>query len=302
MAAPGWIDLLDPDEQALRKHSPVELVPSDVWQALRPPGDARPRIVPREDYVFAVLLVAVAVPDEDRIYYQEIDFVVTERGLLTIRKTPPDGKPFDPEPTRATCRPGEPVGLHAAHLIDDVAEAYLRLVDDLEDEVDELEDAMDADADAQVDIGRRIADLRRDMLRIRRTLAPTREAVRRLVDGRTDERVKGDVVPREAGLLLADVYDKLLRAAESLDVARELVAGARDYHQAQIANAQNEVMKRLTVTASLLLVPTFIVGLYGQNFRHVPELAWGFGYWWSWGWILVTTIAQLVFFRWKRWI
>jgi magnesium transporter len=300
MAAPGWIDVLDPDEQTLREHSPVELVPSDVWQTLRPPGDARPRIVPRDDYVFGVLLIAVAVPSEDRIYYQEIDFVLTERDLLTIRKTPPDGRPFDPEPTRETCRAGEPVGLHAAHLIDDVAEAYLRLVDDLEDEVDELEDAMETDARA--DTGKRIADLRRDMLRIRRTLAPTREAVRRLVDGRIDERVKGDVVPREAGLLLADVYDKLLRAAESLDVARELVAGARDYHQAQIANAQNEVMKRLTVTASLLLVPTFIVGLYGQNFRHVPELAWGFGYWWSWGWILVTTIAQLVFFRWKRWI
>jgi magnesium transporter len=300
MAAPGWIDLLDPDEQVLREHTPVDLVPSDVWQALRPPGDSRPRIVPRDDYVFGVLLIAVAVPDEDRVYYQEIDFVLTERDLLTIRKTPTDGKPFDPEPTRETCRAGEPVGLHAAHLIDDVAEAYLRLVDALEDEVDELEDMMDTDERA--DTGRRIADLRRDMLRIRRTLAPTREAVRRLVDGRTDDRVQGDVVPREAGLLLADVYDKLLRAAESLDVARELVAGARDYHQAQIANAQNEVMKRLTVTASLLLVPTFIVGLYGQNFRHVPEIGWGFGYWWSWGWILATTMAQLVFFRWKRWI
>jgi magnesium transporter len=300
MAAPGWIDLLDPDEHALREHTPVELGSSDVWQALRPPGDARPRIVPRDDYVFGVLLVAVAVPSEDRVYYQEIDFVLTDADLLTIRKTPPDGKPFDPEPTRETCRAGEPVGLHAAHLLDDVAEAYLRLVDDLEDEVDELEEAMDEGARA--DTGRRIADLRRDMLRIRRTLAPTREAVRRLVDGRTDERVKGDVVPHDAALLLAEVYDKLLRAAESLDVARELVAGARDYHQAQIANAQNEVMKRLTVTASLLLVPTFIVGLYGQNFRHVPELAWGFGYWWSWGWIVATTIGQLVFFRWKRWI
>ena len=300
MAAPGWIDLLDPDERTLREHAPVELGSSDVWQALRPPGDARPRIVPRDDYVFGVLLVAVAVPSEDRVYYQEIDFVLTDAALLTIRKTPPDGSPFDPEPTRDSCRAGEPVGLHAAHLIDDVAEAYLRIVDDLEDEVDELEDAMDEGAPR--DTGRRIANLRRDMLRIRRTLAPTREAVRRLVDGRIDEHVKGDVVPREAGLLLADVYDKLLRAAESLDVARELVAGARDYHQAQIANAQNEVTKRLTVTASLLLVPTFIVGLYGQNFRHVPELAWGFGYWWSWGWIVVTTIAQLAFFRWKRWI
>ena len=76
----------------------------------------------------------------------------------------------------------------------------------------------------------------------------------------------------------------------------------RDYFQAKIANDQNEVMKRLTVIASLLLVPTFIVGLYGQNFRNIPELHWGFGYAWSWGLIVVTTIVQLVFFRRKRWI
>jgi hypothetical protein len=52
----------------------------------------------------------------------------------------------------------------------------------------------------------------------------------------------------------------------------------------------------------VLLVPTFIVGLYGQNFHHIPELSWSFGYWWSWGWIVLTTIAQLVFFRWLGWI
>jgi magnesium transporter len=300
MAADGWIDLLDPDEGVLLEHAPVTLQPVDVWQALRPAGDARPRIVARDGYAFGVLLVAVAVPVEDRVYYQEIDFVLTADRLLTIRKTPPDGRPFDPEPTRESCRPGEPVGVHAAHLMEDVAEAYLRLVDDLEDEVDELEDLMET-AEAR-DAGRRIAGLRRDILRIRRTLAPTRDAVRKLLDGRIEARVQADVVPHEAELLLADVYDKLLRSTESLETARELVAGARDYHQAQIANAQNEVVQRLTVIASLLLVPTFIVGVYGQNFPHIPEIGWSFGYWWSWGWIVATTIAQLAFFRWKRWI
>ena len=61
-------------------------------------------------------------------------------------------------------------------------------------------------------------------------------------------------------------------------------------------------MKRLTMIASLLLVPTFIVGLYGQNFHHIPELGWAWGYWWSWAWIIGTTIAQFAFFRWKRWL
>ena len=76
----------------------------------------------------------------------------------------------------------------------------------------------------------------------------------------------------------------------------------RDYLQAKISVDQNEVMKRLTMIASLLLLPTFIVGLYGQNFRNIPELHWACGYWWSWGWIIATTIGQLAFFRWKRWL
>jgi magnesium transporter len=76
----------------------------------------------------------------------------------------------------------------------------------------------------------------------------------------------------------------------------------RDYHQAQVANNQNEVMKRLTVVASVLLLPTFIVGLYGQNFKDIPELDWHFGYLWAWGLIVVTTIMQIIYFRRKRWI
>ena len=72
--------------------------------------------------------------------------------------------------------------------------------------------------------------------------------------------------PREVELHFADAYDKLLRAVDGLDFSRDLLAGVRDYCQAKIANDQNEVVKRLTAIASLLLVPTFIVGLYGQNF------------------------------------
>ena len=120
-----------------------------------------------------------------------------------------------------------------------------------------------------------------------------------------DDRVELDnfeLFPRDVELHFADAYDKLLRATDGLETSRDLVAGVRDYLQAKVSNDQNEVTKRLTVIASLLLVPTFIVGLYGQNFHHIPELSWSFGYWWSWAWIVGTTVVQLAFFRWKRWI
>jgi magnesium transporter len=300
MGAPAFVDLLDPDQEELRRASPVPLAPADEWQAVRPAGDARPRIVAREGYMFAVLLVAVAVPEEDRVYYQELDVVVSRDELVLVRKTPPDGEPFDTGAVHDACRDHDVPGVKAAVLLDTVAERYLALVDDIAGEIDELDDTLE-DLDARA-IGRRIADLRHDILRIRQTLTPTRDAVRRLVDGRLDEEAGHELIPRDAEMHLADVYDKLLHAVESLDLARDLVSSARDYHQAVVANQQNEVVKRLTVIASLLLVPTFIVGVYGQNFDHMPELHWRLGYLFSWGVIVATTVAQLVFFRWKRWI
>src|SRR5439155_4545920 len=111
-----------------------------------------------------------------------------------------------------------------------------------------------------------------------------------------------ELFDREVELHFADAYEKLLRASEGLELSRDLLAGVRDYHQAKVANDQNEVMKRLTAIASLLLVPTLIVGIYGQNFRDIPELRWGWGYGWSWSLIVVSTVAQLAFFRWKKWL
>jgi magnesium transporter len=186
------------------------------------------------------------------------------------------------------------------HLVDDVAERYLNLIDAVNDEIDELEDHVESWPNEQV--RQRLSDLRHDLLHIRRTLAPTRDAVRRIVDGRLELEEGVEAFPRGVELHFADAYDKLLRASEGLELSRDLVASARDYHQSKISNDQNEVMKKLTAIASILLVPTFIVGLYGQNFKHIPELHWSFGYWWSWGWILASTAFQLVYFRRKGWI
>ena len=98
-----------------------------------------------------------------------------------------------------------------------------------------------------------------------------------------------------------DTYETLVRVTEELDVARDLLGGVRDYYQAKIAEQQNEVAKTLTVIASLVLVPTFIVGFYGQNFAgEFRDWYWSVGV--SSGLILATTLVQLALFRWRRWI
>jgi magnesium transporter len=261
--------------------------------------EPRPRIESHGDYVLGILLLPVEVKAEDRLYFQEIDFVATHDGLVSISKTPPGEQAYDPASAKDACRHVEDVGHFVYHLVDDIAERFLDLIDALDDEIDELEDLVAELSPAEV--GRRIRGLRHDVLRVRRMLSPTRDAVRRIVDDRI-ELDDAQLFPRDVEIAFGAAYDKLLRASEGLDAARDLLGGVRDYLQGKVANDQNEVMKRLTAIASILLVPTFIVGLYGQNFHHMPELDWSWGYWWSWGLIGVTTLAQVALFRWKRWL
>jgi len=311
MARSAWIDLLDPNEEGLREHVPHELR-ADAWAELMRPADPdgrspRPSVKSHGNYVLGLLLAAVAVPEEDVVYYQEVDFVLSRERIVTVRKTPGERPPFDPSDIGDVCDAIEheqSPGMIAYFIVDDVAERYIDLLDAVDEEIDELEEGIDSWPAEK--IRRRISELRHDLLHIRKTLAPTRDAVREVVDGRVD--IEGrtlltrEVFPREVEQHFATTYDKLLRATEGVEYARDLLSAARDYQQARVSIDQNEVVKRLTAIASILLVPTFIVGLYGQNFVHTPEYRWHYGYAWSWFLILTTTIAQIVYFRRKRWL
>jgi magnesium transporter len=303
-----WVDLLDPDEAQLRKHTPRDL-DAHVLQRLLEPADPegknRPTFRAYGDYVFGVLLVAVLEPERDRLFFQEVDLVIMRDAVLTVRKTPPGAAPFDAARVQEVCAARErvPPGTIAYHLVDEVAERYLDLLDDFDAEIDELEEHIEH-WPAEL-IRSRLSAIRHDLLSIRRTLAPTRDAVRGVADGRVDidrGMLRREVFPEETERAFAAVLDKLLRASESLEFARDLLAAVRDYHATQIATEQNDVVKRLTAIASLLLFPTFIVGVYGQNFDHMPELHWHLGYLFSWGLIALVTVVQLIFFHKKQWL
>jgi magnesium transporter len=225
-----------------------------------------------------------------------------------VRKTPGEDPPLDPKQVQDRCdahgKELSPGGI-AYHLADEVAENFLDLLDAVDDEIDELEEHVDDWSPEQS--RRRISGLRHDLLHIRKTLGPTRDAVREIVSGTVD--IEGrtpftrEVFPREIEQQFATTYDKLLRSSESIEFARDLLGAVRDYQQAKISIDQNEATKKLTAIASILLVPTFIVGLYGQNFiRSMPELKWQYGYWWSWSLILASTVVQVTYFRRKRWL
>ena len=301
--AATWIDLLDPTPDEIRAHTPRNLEETAFALLTAEPqheDEPRPTLQGHGDYVFGVFLLAVAVPEQDHVFYQEIGVVVTCETLLTVRKTPPRGVPYDPASVRASVGDHDSGGMLLYRLVDDLAEHYLDLVDALDAEIDELEDIVEDQASATT--RQRISELRHDLLHIRRTLAPMRDAVRRVIMNSVEVEEGPDVFPQDVEVAFNAAYDKLLRALDGLELSRDLLASVRDYAQAKIANDQNEVMKRLTVIASLLLVPTFIVGLYGQNFVNIPELRWHYGYAYVWGVIVATTLMQLAFFKRKHWI
>jgi len=300
-----WQDLLDPGQDELRAALGREVHDLAFEQLLEPSrhdDEPRPRLEGHDHYVFGVFLVPIAIREQDRIYYQEIDLIATRERLVTVRKTPVDGEPFDITAAQESTERDDDkrVGVMVYRLVDQIAEYFLDLVDAIDDEIDELEDGIEDWPSAQV--RRRISTLRHDLLHVRRTVTPTRDAVRRVVDRRIDIGEGPEVLPRDVELDFADVYDKLRRAVDGLDFSRDLLASARHYQQAKIANDQNEVTKRLTVIAALVLVPTLIVGVYGQNFDHMPELHWRLGYAFSWALIIGTTIIQLFLFRRLGWI
>ena len=299
-----WIDLIDPTPDELRAKLPRDIQESALNRLLAPiehDDEPRPTLQSHGSYVFGVFLLAIAVPEQDRVFYQEVDVVVTHDTLITVSKTPPGEHPYDPRPVRDSCRPEDSAGMMFYRLIDDIAEHYLDLVDSLDGEIDELEDNVETAPAAQTRV--RLSELRHDLLRIGRTLAPTRDAIRRVVDNVVDVTEGEEVFPHDVEVAFNSAYDKLLRAFDGLQLSRDLIASVRDYLQSKVANDQNEVTKKLTVIASVLLLPTFIVGNYGQNFKHhFPELQWQWGYAFAWGLIIVTTIIQLVFFRRKKWI
>jgi magnesium transporter len=300
-----WIDLLDPTRDELAAAAPADLHPRAIEllnRETRHGDEPRPTLESHGDYVFGLFLVPKVVEDRE-VVYREIDIVLTKDTLMTVRKSTANTPAFQ-------CKTLEDMhqhrlevakpGMIAYHIVDDVAEGFLDLTDGLNDEIDELEDHVE-DLENSV-VRERLSELRHDLLHIRRVLSPTRDAIHRVVDDRVDTEDEDELFPHEIELHFADVYDKLLRASEALELSRDLVAGVRDYHTAKVANDQNEVMKRLTVVASVLLPPTFIVGLYGQNLKGVPEFGWAQGYLWSWTVIVVITVAQLIFLRRKRWL
>ena len=301
-----WLNALYPDEvDALESSLGFDLDEATEEAIRRPATDGRylralfRRV--REQYIFGLIPVPEVLREEDRVVYHEIDVVLNETIFVTIRKRHAEtGQAFEPRILLESCpdNAGHSSGEMFYRLLEDVADSYSSLMDGLMDEIDELEEVI---GKAPTDrIHQRYSDLRKDLLNARKQLIPLVHAVNAIEDERLD--IDDRIFPDEIEGLISRVKNELHRVMDMIGLVADLLSGVRDYHQSFIAQRQNEKMEKLTIIASLLLVPTLIAGIYGQNFDRIPELHWSFGYAWSWILIGLTTVLQLLLFWRAGWL
>ena len=134
------------------------------------------------------------------------------------------------------------------------------------------------------------------MIFIRRTVWPLRELLASIL------RNDNDLISDNTQVYFKDIYDHVLRISETNELQRDMVYGLLDMYRTQMSNHMNEIMKVLTVFASIFIPLTFLAGIYGMNFEHMPELKWRYAYPALWVVFIVVSVGLLYFFRKKKWL
>ncbi|MFY4814808.1 magnesium/cobalt transporter CorA [Haloarcula sp. AONF1] len=162
----------------------------------------------------------------------------------------------------------------AYRVIDVIVDAYFDLLDEIETDIEQIEEEVTTSTD--IETLERINDVRRDLLSFRKQVWPAREAIGVLARGDPKQ------IQPQTEKYFRDVYDHLVQIVDLTETYRDLVAGARDIYLNTVSQSTNEVMKMLTVVATIFIPLTFVVGVYGMNFAdspyNMPELGWAFGY------------------------
>ncbi len=253
----------------------------------------RPKVDDYGDYLYLVMHSARWDQHEDRPTLREIDLVVGERVLATYH----DGE------TRSVVRahevlPRRPELLtkgpaYLMHfLLDTMVDHYLPIMDRIAEDVDALEETVFEHDGPEVH--GQIVRLKRGIAAMRRIVGPQRDTILALT------RDEYRAIPAELRPYLRDVYDRLARFTDMLDSYRDEVASLLDLHVSVTSARMNEVIKRLTVIATVGLPLTVVTSYYGMNLK-LPEYAWEHGEWYVLGLLAATALATWIYLRWRRW-
>jgi magnesium transporter len=296
--APGalvWIGLHEPTpdefDSVRREFNLHELAVED---ALR--GHQRPKLeLYGDDQIFLVLKTARYF-EPDTLEFGEILIFVGEGYVVSVRHgeaTPLHDVRLQLEKRPEMLRSGTGAVLHA--IVDKVVDDYTPVLTNLDVDITELEAEAFGEGTPR-GLTERIYRLKRQVINLHRAIAPLTEPLSRLADGRFP------MIQEEMHPYLRDVYDHVLRDVTQADQFRELLTSILEANLTQVSVRQNEEMRKISAWAAIIAVPTLIAGIYGMNFRNMPELHWHYGYPLAVGAMIAISTGLYVFFRRIEWL
>ncbi len=255
----------------------------------------RPKIEEYPGYYFIVLYEAQLAGPQDALELRELNIFLGANYLVTVHSRPIRAvKIADRLWNEWTDRAGHGSGLLAYLLIDAIVDDYLPLLDVISDRMDDLEDQIFGEF--QPEAIQQIFRIKKQLLYLRRSITPLRDVFNTML------RREQPIFARETHVYFQDVFDHIIRVADTVDTLRDMLGSTMDAYLSVSGNRMNMVMKRLTSISTILMSVTLIAGIYGMNFELMPELKWKFGYIYSLLSMVVVGLGLYLFLRRVKWL
>jgi magnesium transporter len=297
----GWLDVEGHDVELIgelgRRFSIHPLAVEDVINV-----GQRVKSEEFEDFIFVVVDHFFIEGTTQALAKEQISLVIQSNALLSVRERRSDLF----EPVRARLRTGRPrirgggAGYLAYALIDTVVDHLFPILESIGDRILEVEDSL-LESPTSEDLSN-LHNLKRELLSLRKSMWPLREMLNGL------RQSDSELINEETRLYLRDVLDHATMAIDIVETLRDMVSSMMDLYLSSISNRMNEIMKVLTIIATIFIPLSFVAGLYGMNFDasvsplNMPELRWYWGYPFALGLMALIVIALLMFFRRRDWL
>ena len=258
--------------------------------------EQRPKLDDHEDYLFIVLKMLYTEKNSKRIQHEQLSLILMPGVVISLQEFEEDV--FDPVRERIRKAKGRIRTTGADYLmyalIDTIVDHYFHLFEGIGEQVEALQE--EVITDPQPKTLHQIQNLKREMIFLRKSVWPLREIISALVRGESG-MVSEDVI-----LYLRDVYDHTIQVIDTVETYRDMLSGMLDIYLSSVSNKMNEVMKVLTIIATIFIPLTFLAGIYGMNFKYMPELELK----WSYPvlWIIMISVfgLMLIYFKRKKWL
>ncbi len=256
----------------------------------------RPKLEEFENYLFLVLKSLSVQPDSVDIEAEQISLIVGKNVVISFEEAP--AGVFDTVRDRIRQERGRVRSAGADYLayclLDTIVDNYFVVLEALAAEIEDVEDQLVADPSREM--LQRVHHLKRELIFLRRSVWPLREVLAVL------ERSDNGIIHPSTIVYLRDVYDHTIQIVDTIESLRDVVSSMHDTYLSSVSNRLNEVMKVLTIWATIFIPLTFMAGVYGMNFKHFPEINWRWGYLAFWMAAATVAVSMLTYFRRRKWI